>query len=236
VRDISQVVQIVMLVSICVVYLYNLKIFAAFESVPVGDKIWWQNFLYVSNIMIGAFITTAISTRFIFPSISLEGRGYWILQNAPMHIRELLQAKLLCWLPPVSIISCVLFGAGAFAIKASIIALILNIIAALCISLGIVGLAIGMGAIFVNLGWEHASQLSAGLGNFLFMLASTALISINSALVALALAHWQRAFTTFDTSAIMVVTFSLMTMALLDAYTARWAMAAGANSLERMME
>ncbi len=236
VRDISQVVQILMLVSICVVYLYNLKIFAAFESVPVGDKIWWQNFLYVSNIMIGAFITTAISTRFIFPSISLEGRSLWILQNAPVDVRELLHARLLCWLPPVSIVSCVLFGAGAFAIKASVVALILNVIAALSISLGIVGLALGMGALFANFGWEHASQLSAGLGNFLFMLASTALISVNSALVALALIHWQRAFVLLDSGSILVVLISLMTMALIDAYTARWALDVGANSLERMMD
>lgn len=235
-RDMSQVVQIIMLVAICVVYLYNLKIFAAFEFVPIGDKMWWQNFLYGSNIAIGAFITTAISTRFIFPSISLEGRDFWVLQKSPMELNDILWAKFLCWLPAVSLISCILFGAGAFAIKASVVALILNIIAALFISLGIVGMAVGMGAVFANFSWEHSSQLSAGLGNFLFMLSSTFLIFLNTGLVAVALAYWREGLYEWRLYELCLVISSIIAMSSVNALAARWAMVLGEKSLKRMME
>ncbi|NMC64474.1 MAG: hypothetical protein GYA55_15015 [SAR324 cluster bacterium] len=235
-RDISQVVQLIMLMAICVVYIYNLKIFAAFESVPVQDKVWWQNFLYGSNIAIGAFITTAISTRFIFPSISLEGKGYWILQNAPMGLGDILKAKFICWLPPVVVISCVLFGAGAFAVKASVVALILNMGAAVFISLGIVGMALGMGAIFANFAWEHSSQLSAGLGNFLFMLSSTVLIFLNTGLVALTLSYWRAAFLEGKLESLVLVISSILLMSLMNALTAKFAMNLGTKALARLMD
>lgn len=235
-RDISQIVQIVMLTTICVVYLYNLKIFTAFESVPVGDKDWWQKFLYGSNIAIGAFITTAISTRFIFPSISLEGRSFWILQKAPIEVKDVLRAKFLCWLPPVTLVSCILFGAGAYAVKASVVALVLNIVAGIFISMGIVGMAVGLGAVFANFSWEHSSQLSAGLGNFLFMLCSTFMIFINTGFVALTLVYWNRAFDMNQASALAFVTVTLAIMSVTNAATAKLSIDLGARSLERLLE
>jgi len=45
------------------------------------------------------------------------------------------------------------------------------------VTYGIVGLAIAMGALFVNFGWEHPSQLSASFGSFSYMVASSLLIA-----------------------------------------------------------
>ena len=147
----------------------------------------------------------------------------------------MLKAKFLCWLPPVAIVSSVIFGTGAYAIKASLFAGIFNVLAGLLISYGIAGTAIGLGAVFVNFTWEHSYQLAAGFGNFLFMLSSTFLIFLNTGFAAIAIMHAERAFQRLDPSSLVIVTLAVMAMIASNFAAARLAMKAGAATLKKMM-
>lgn len=178
-REIAQAIQLLMLVGLCAMYIYNLRIFAAVQSLPEEVRLWYQRLLFVGNFAIGAFVTTAICTRFAYPSLSLEGRSYWILQKSPLTIIEVMRAKFWSWFLPVSIISCILFSSGALALGTRPRIIMTFGFSSFCVSYGIVGAAVGFGAMYANFTWEHASQLAAGFGSLIFMLYSTFLIGVS---------------------------------------------------------
>ncbi len=178
-RDIGQTVQLLVLCILALLYLYNIRMFAVLDSVPGSMAAWWRTFLFLGNLCMGAFLTTSICTRLVFPSVSLEGKSFWIIQTAPIEIRSVLQAKLLSWFIPVAFISLIFFTTGAIAIGGKSDTIFISGLLSLILCYGIVGLAVGLGAYFARFDWEHPSQLSASLGSMLFMLCAISLVFLN---------------------------------------------------------
>lgn len=176
VREVTQVVQLSLLLVLCLIYIYNLRIFGTVEALPEDIRADWKNFFFIGNVAMGAFIATAICTRFVFPSVSLEGRAYWLLVSGPMDIAELIKTKFWFWFTPISIVSAAFFAAGAYIIGASPFLIGVNVVSAMIICYGIVGLGIGLGALFADFDWEHSTELAASFGSFIYMLLSIFLI------------------------------------------------------------
>ncbi|MCB0337251.1 MAG: hypothetical protein KDD62_13125 [Bdellovibrionales bacterium] len=101
-RDLSFVVQAIMLFIVSIVYLYHLSIFRAVETLPDGMKQHWKQLLFVGHLCMSSFIVTAICTRFVFSSVSLEGKAYWLLQASPVESRHLLNFKFYFWFVPAA--------------------------------------------------------------------------------------------------------------------------------------
>jgi ABC-2 type transport system permease protein len=178
-REITQAVQLLLLVGVYLIYLYNLKIFRGLETLPMQTQMVWRAFIFVVNVAMGAFVTTAVCTRFVFPAVSLEGKSFWILQTSPMSLRKILRYKFWEWFVPIGFISGLVFASGAFAIGADWWEVLVNYLAGWIMTFGIVGLGTGLGAQFANFDWEHSSQLAASLGSLVFMLLSILLITVN---------------------------------------------------------
>ena len=178
-RDVTHTIQLLMLLGLCAIYIFNLRIFLNIDSFPSDTRDWWQKFFFVSNSSIAAFVTTGFCTRFVFISLSLEGKSFWILQNSPLSLKDIIVAKFSCWYFPVSILGSFVFCAAGLSLSVDWRVLLVSIAVSWIICYGIVGLAIGLGARFANFNWEHSSQLAAGFGNMVFMLASISLIAVN---------------------------------------------------------
>ncbi|RMG44058.1 MAG: hypothetical protein D6719_02755 [Candidatus Dadabacteria bacterium] len=178
-RDLAQSSQLLILIGICLIYVYNLRIFHTVESLPEGIRETWQEFLGIANIGIGAFIATAMCTRFVFPSISLEGRSIWILQTAPIKTTDILWAKFYNWIFSVSLVAVIIFSCGALITGLSLEIATLHTATAVIICYGLVGLAVGYGAYFANFNWEHPSELAASFGSLCYMLSAIILILLS---------------------------------------------------------
>ncbi len=177
VRDITQASQAGILLGLSSTYVYILNSQKIFQStLNVADKNWWSAFLSSSNIGLEAFILVAVSTRLVFPSISLEGGSFWLLHSSPLVIKDILKAKLNSWLVPICLIFGILFTLATLAIHGSLIAAAIKLITTIIICYGIISLAIGLGAFFCNFNWDHSSELAAGLGSLIFMLSAFTLI------------------------------------------------------------
>jgi len=50
--------------------------------------------LLLLNVLAAGYFLTAFGLRFVFPSVSLEGRAAWVLFSSPVSLRRLLAAKL----------------------------------------------------------------------------------------------------------------------------------------------
>ncbi len=181
-RDITQTLQFLILTGLCLLYLYNFKSTGIMINNGLGDPGSWHIALLVINLLMAGFIITAICTRFVFTSISMEGQSFWIINSAPISTANFIKAKFKLWFIPVGLIACVVFTSGAMAIQVPVGFVIVTALTSWVIVFGIVGLAIGFGCVFSQFDWEHASQLSASLGGLAFMLVSMTLVMLDAAI------------------------------------------------------
>lgn len=230
-RDMSQAAQVLLLLVLGLIYLYHLRLFSAVESFPDSAKLWWKSFLFLGNVCMGAFITTAICTRLVFPSISLEGRSFWVIQTSPILLPRLLRIKFWCWFVPVSAVAAVFFAFGAFAIGADVRMIIISAVSSFIMCWGIVGVAIGLGGVFALFDWESPSQLAAGFGSFVFMLCSIILIFMNMVPGFILLLHGSSRYGLTIAQVYLTILGTLLLLIVLNVQAARLALKAGEKSL-----
>jgi ABC-2 type transport system permease protein len=235
-RDMTQAIQLALLLGLCLVYLYNFRLLSGIEGLPPDMLEWWQAALVIANIMMGGLLIIAVSSRFAFPSLSFEGRCFWILEVSPIGYLGLLRAKFLCWFFPVAIVSSVMLGAGASAINAEEHIIAISAVVGWIIAYGIVGLATGLGAAFARFEWEHLSQVAASFGSLAFLLSSVALMLLDllpcAGLVVLrTLRNLYDPFTTAEWYFAVVSCASLLVY--LNMATTRRALMMGAEALAR---
>ena len=237
-RDVPQLLQLILLCGIYVIYLYNIRVFHGVAALSKYSELSLGGILFVMNICIGGFLSTAICTRLVFPSLSYEGRCIWLLTTAPITPRRLLRTKFWCWYVPVLLIASTVFCSGSIALFDSFAMAIVSIICAWVLSYGLVGLAMGFGAVFANFDWEHPSELIASLGSMIFMLSAAGLILASIPLL------WVLArFATGELAAIygfklalFIVVLCLIGLWGMHVLAARAALDAGERSLIRFAE
>ncbi|MEP7176956.1 MAG: hypothetical protein ABI860_10440, partial [Gemmatimonadales bacterium] len=90
-RDNTQWSQLILLVVLLVIYIFNIK------SLPIhsGERVPFALVTVISflNLGLAGFVLSAVAARFIFPSISLEGRQMWLLRSSPLDPRAMLWSK-----------------------------------------------------------------------------------------------------------------------------------------------
>jgi ABC-2 type transport system permease protein len=178
-RDLTHTLQLALLLGLTFLYLYNYQVLQGPSNVSDDVMAIWKVFLLLSNVALGSLVVTSICSRFVFPSVSLEGQSFWLLQAAPLSIRDMLKAKCKSWNLPVSCIGAVIFMSGAMALDADLTLVVTSGIAAVIICQGLVGLGIGLGAFFSQFEWEHSTQISTSVGSFIFMMTSMIVLSLN---------------------------------------------------------
>src|SRR5690606_35216788 len=71
-RDASQWSQLLIVVAIMIIYLVNFKYF----EIAANENFLGQYGLYSFNLAACGFVTVALSGRFLFPAVSVEGRSF----------------------------------------------------------------------------------------------------------------------------------------------------------------
>lgn len=178
-RDTTQTLQLMLLLLLTILYLYNFKALRTITDISTEWLSWWQALLCISNLTLGMCVISAICTRFVFPSVSLEGRAYWVIRSAPISIEEFLFNKFMVAIAPISTIAIILVVSGALAIQAPPYTIAMSAGLAFTCCIGSVGLAVGIGALCAKFDWTAPSQLSAHMGSLLYLMATSALMLLN---------------------------------------------------------
>lgn len=164
-RDASQWSQLVLLLALVFVYLYNFRHFRQIgESGLIGRLT-----LFMVGMGLSGFVTTAVSVRFAFPLISLEGRMMWLLRSAPLNPRQVLWSKLFATLPPLLVVAEVMSVASSMILGASGTMILLGAVVAALTALTVCSLAIGLGAVLPDYRAESAAKVAAGFGGMVCM-------------------------------------------------------------------
>jgi ABC-2 type transport system permease protein len=165
VRDNAQWSQLFLLGALVAIYLFNLQ--AIPLPVPAVQRL--VSFL---NLALTGFVLAAVSLRFTYPAVSLEGKSYWILRSAPLSARALLRAKLILFLPPLLLLGLLLVSASNWMldVDAAFMALSLATVGAMTVALTCLGL--GLGAALPNFRHENPAQVAFSGGGLLYMILS----------------------------------------------------------------
>ncbi|MBN2384289.1 hypothetical protein JXQ70_15535 [bacterium] len=164
-RETTQWSQMFLLGAIIFVYLFNIR------SVPMSS--WFMaNFAGFLNVAMAGFVISALSVRFVFPAISLEGQAFWIVHSAPLNYRSFIIQKCLLYLVPLLLLSeCVIVISNYF-LKVDDFMKMLSMMLIFMITLANVGLGIGLGSLSPRFRVENPAQIALGLGGIVYMLLS----------------------------------------------------------------
>ncbi len=167
-RDNSQWPQLLLLLTLVVVYVYNFKVLPL-EAIPQASFLI-SNFIAFLNLVLAGFVLSALAARFLFPAVSLEGQTFWIIKASPVSMKEFLQGKLISGLIPLIILSEILVLATNLILQIKGIMLLLSLATILLMALAIGGLAIGLGAIYPKFNYDNIASISMGFGGMFFMI------------------------------------------------------------------
>jgi ABC-2 type transport system permease protein len=174
-RDTTQWSQLFLLLALVVVYLYN---FSVLPSNFTFATFYLQNLFSFLNLGLAGFVLSAVAVRFVFTSVSIEGRAFWIIRSSPLSLNEFLWSKFWTALPPLLVLSQILTLVSNHFLGASRFMTVLASVSILFVCFGIVGMGVGMGAMFPRFRFENVTQIAGSSGGLLYMIATSSFIAI----------------------------------------------------------
>ncbi len=184
-RDPSQWSQLIILFGILFIYTANLRN-AYFRRAPemfFGDL--WNDVLSLFNMGATCFILSILTTRFIYPMLSLEGKQYWIVGLAPQpRSRVVWEKYALCWVSSLLLTETLMFFSN-WVLEVDRDMKILSCFTVFLISFGLTSLSVGMGAATPNFKEDNPARIANGLGGTLNVILSLIYIGLVMALIIL---------------------------------------------------
>ena len=162
VRDPAQWGQSLIFFGLLALYFLNLRQFR-YHLLP--DL--WRNLIAFLNLFSVASVLCSLSARFIYPQLSLEGHGFWILWLAPTHPRRILLAKFAFSAAAMSLISMILMGLSCAMLGVTPAIRNVAFAVGLAIPVALSALSIGLGAIFLDLQERNPAAIVSGFGGTL---------------------------------------------------------------------
>jgi ABC-2 type transport system permease protein len=147
------------------------------DNSPI-KTIYLQNLFSFLNIGLAASVLSAISARFVFPSVSMEGEAFWIVQAAPVKMKNFLWIKFFLYYIPLIILAELLIVASNLLLRVSTFMMVLSVITTFFLVPAIVGLATGLGAVYADFKSENPANVVTSFGGLLFMILSFGLIAL----------------------------------------------------------
>lgn len=173
-RDSTQWSQLVLLVVLVVVYVVNVRFLPLRGE---GVTFFLANIVPFLNLALAGFVLASIAARFIFPSVSLEGRTWWLLRASPLPMRDMLWAKFWVGALPLMLLALAIVFTTDVLLQVTQFMTALSILTITLLTFAIAGLAIGAGTLFPQFETENAAQIPTSFGGLLFMMAATVLIA-----------------------------------------------------------
>lgn len=181
-RDASQWSQLLLLLALIVIYVYN------FSVLPVGDDtalgIVLRDFAAFLNLGLAAFVTTAVAVRFVYPMVSLEGRSWWILKSAPLALSQVWWSKFwLGYLPLLLLGEILVVATNHFLGVGHGLSLVFGV-TLIPLLAAVVSLGLAFGAAYPRLDTQNAAQIATSFGAIVYMVTCLGLIALVSLLEA----------------------------------------------------
>jgi len=190
-RDTTQWSQLILLAVLLAVYVFNIQTLQLFsgEQVPT----FFVTLVVFLNQGLAGFVLAAIAARFIFPSISLEGRELWLLKSSPLDLRAMFWSKYFIGTLPLMVVALSLTLVTNTLLHASAFIMLISVITISLFTVAASALALGLGALFPQFGTENAAQIPTSFGGLVFMMSSLSLLALVIVIEAMPVASYLQA-------------------------------------------
>jgi ABC-2 type transport system permease protein len=181
-RDTTQWSQLLLLVALTLVYLYNFRVLDL-EHVPYMSGVLKNLYAFV-NLAMAGFVLSAVAVRFIFPAVSAEGGAFWVVRTSPVSMKAFLWSKFWTGLVPVLILAeCLTIVSNHFLGVAAFLKVV-TATAVFFMTFALVGLAAGMGARYPRFNADNMTQIAGSYGGIAFMVAAVLFTLVEILLIA----------------------------------------------------
>jgi ABC-2 type transport system permease protein len=187
-RDTSQWSQLLLLLALALVYVYN---FHALDlsRIPYMTALIKNAYAFV-NLAMAAFVMSAIAVRFAFPAVSAEGRAFWIVRTAPVRLSSFLWSKFWTGFVPILVLAEALTIASNRMLGVAPMLRSASAIAIAFMTLALVGLACGMGARYPRFTAESVTHVAGSYGGVAYMVSAVLFIVATIVLLAWPASTW----------------------------------------------
>lgn len=132
----------------------------------------WRNVIAFLNVFSVSAVMCSLGSRFVYPQLSLEGHGFWIIGLSPVSMRRVLVSKFALAVVGMMVVSVALMylSTRMLLVPPPVQAVALGV--AVAMSLGISGLSTGLGALFLDLKQPNPAVIVSGFGGTLNLVLS----------------------------------------------------------------
>jgi ABC-2 type transport system permease protein len=181
-RDTTQWGQTLVLFGLLGVYVINLRHFSQQLSNP-----FWVNLVSFLNLGACSLNLATLTTRFVYPQFSLEGKRVWIVGMAPLGLVRVVKTKF-----ALTSFSSLALTLGLITLSCHMLKLPIDHTLFFAVSITVMtfalnGLATGLGVLYPNFREENPSKIVSGFGgtfclvlSFLYIVGSVALLATGS--------------------------------------------------------
>jgi ABC-2 type transport system permease protein len=182
-RDVSQWSQLLLLLALVLVYLYNFRVLDL-TRIPYMSSVVKNVYGFVNLGMAGLVMST-IAVRFVFPGVSAEGAAFWIIRTAPARLGDFLWSKFWTGFVPVLVLTEALTIAANEFLGVDPFLKVVAAAGVVFMSLALSGLATGLGARYPRFAADNPQQVAGSYGGVAFMI-----LAVLFVLVMIALLGW----------------------------------------------
>ena len=177
VRDSTQWSQLVLVGVLLVVYVANVRYLPLRGE---GVTTLLRNLIPFLNLALAGFVLASIAARFVFPSVSLEGRAWWLLRSSPLPTRQLLLAKFWVGVLPLLVLALVLVGVTNALLGVRPFVHVVTLLAIAGLVFPLTALALTFGTYHPQFDSENAAQIPTSFGGLMYMMSAITLIGLVS--------------------------------------------------------
>ncbi|MFI5166820.1 MAG: hypothetical protein ACHQQS_09395 [Thermoanaerobaculales bacterium] len=183
-RDFSQWSQAALFFGVLAVYVANLRVASLAFSIA-----FWQQWITMLNTVACLLVLATLTTRFVFPLISLEGKRFWILRLAPLRLATLVRQKFWLSVAFSLTVTVALTAVSGWRLHLPGLVFTITVITVAAASFALSGLAVGLGSLFPDFAADTPARVVSGTGGTLTFIVSLAYIVLIAAAEA-ALLRW----------------------------------------------
>jgi ABC-2 type transport system permease protein len=174
-RDVTQWSQLLLLLALVVLYLYNFSVLDVQRNPYMSGFI--KNVYAFVNLGMAGFVMATVAVRFVFPAVSSEGEAFWIIRTAPISLRDFMWSKFWTGLVPVFVLTEILTVSANEFLGVDPFLKVISAVAIVFMSFALVGLAMGLGARYPRFGAD-VSQVAGSYGGVAFMLQAVLFVMV----------------------------------------------------------
>jgi ABC-2 type transport system permease protein len=178
-RDPAQWSQLIILFGLLVIYISNIS---GMSRQMRGLDLFirqWPTVLSFFNMSATCFVLSILTTRFIYPMLSLEGKQYWVVGLAPFRKEKLVWEKYGICIAGAAFIGVLLTAFSNSVLNARPALAWMSMVTITVLGFGLTSLAVGLGASFPDFREDNPARIANGLGGTMNIVLSLLYIAAN---------------------------------------------------------